>query len=886
MFKNRHLLLWILVWLILTPHLIFAQQLPYAIETITGAKTTKSPQNFSVKFQDYVAFVQDMQACKVNFFILSYDKASQVAIIRLNRQTLQKYVQSSPHVCNVEEINLPIVTPESIQNDHNFNINQINRLQSEFPALTGEGMLVSIHEPMFDVSDVDLKGRFVSKGAEAVYDESLKEHPTNMATFVAGAGNSSTRGKGVAFKANITSSDNANAQPESDAYYQNAGIVAQNHSYGFKGQVNNVYDANARAFDLSANNNDQLLHVISSGNDGNTIATDGNYKDVKYYANLSGGFKMAKNVLTIGGIYLDKEVLPFSSKGPAYDGRVKPELVAYGGGLLFGGTSNAAAITTGIVTLLQQAYKTKKGQFPSATLLRAMLINSAEDVATKGVDFETGYGNINAYRAHQNLMAEQYVTGTATQGNTSSFNIDVPANATNLKITLVWNDPAAAANANAALVNDLDLSVTQATNTWLPWVLQTTPDTNVLRLPATRGVDRLNTIEQVTVESPVVGTYAIQVKGHNLTASNQSFYVAYQWDLKDTFSWTFPVAGDNLPYHGESFNYFRWESTFAAGQTGKIELSIDGGQTWEVIASEVDLNQGAYRWEEVKDVFAVAMARMTVNGKVYNTQNFTLSKPLRVSTGFDCGDSVMVQWEKAPNIQSYTLYTPGDQYLKELTQTTDTFFVFYKSQLPNTNEFTVVPHFNTTTSAIQSVSYDYNNGAVKCYLESFFAQPKVDTGIVLNLKLATIYGVKSIVYERKNGEVFESIATATSGETTAFAYIDRNPFSRLNTYRARVLFNNGQELVTDLADAYYLDQEQFIFFPNPVTRDQPLNIFSKNFQEERIYFKLYNSKGKVVYSDAYSADRFSVDLSKYPAGLYYYRIGTDDTQKTGKIILK
>lgn len=874
MFKNQHLLLALFVWLSLMSHCALGQKLP-----------NKLNRKYTIKLENYAKFVEDMQAHRTKVAILSYNPTHQTVVISASAQTLQKHIQTNPYVCFIKENPLSTITPESIQNDHNFNVNQINRLQSEFPALTGEGMLVSVHEPLFDVNDIDVIGRFVSKGTEAVYDASSATHPTNMATFIAGAGNSSTRGKGVAFKANLTSSNNDDVLPESDAYYQNAGIVAQNHSYGLKGQVNNVYDVKARAFDLSANNNDQLLHVMSSGNDGGTVATEGNYKGVKHYANLSGSFKMAKNVLHVGGIYLDKKVLSFSSKGPAYDGRVKPELVAYGGGLLFGGTSNAAAITTGMVTLLQQAYKTQKGQFPSATLLRAILINSAEDVAAKGVDFETGYGNINAYRAHQNLMAEQYVTGTATQGNTNSFNIDVPANATNLKITLVWNDPAAAVNANTALVNDLDLSVTQAANTWLPWVLQTTADSTALSQPATRGEDHLNTIEQVSIENPSAGTYAIQVKGHNLTTSNQSFYVAYQWDLKDKFSWTFPMAGDNLPYHGEQFNYFRWESTFASGQKGKIELSLDGGQTWELIASDVDLSQGAYRWEEVKDVFALAMARMTVNGQVYTTQTFTLSKPLEVSTGFNCGDSVMIQWQKAPNTQSYTVYTPGDKYLRKLTETTDTTFIFYKSQLPSTS-FTVVPNFNSTTKAIQSVQYDYRNGGVDCYLKSFFAQSKVDTGIVLNLNLATIYGVKSVVYERKNGTVFEPLGSAVPGETPDFSYTDRSPFPRLNTYQVRILFNNGQELVTNTADAYYLDQEQFIFFPNPVTRDQPLNIFSKNFQDERIYFKIYNSQGKVVYSDAYTSDRFAVDLSKYPSGLYYYRISAGSAQKTGKIILK
>ncbi|WP_045114097.1 S8 family serine peptidase [Microscilla marina] len=881
MYRNQHLLLRLIILLTLIPFVTLAQQPPDRLAKTAGATTKK----MAFKVDNYSRFVQDMQAYQAVISIVDYNKATQTVTVKASPQAFKKYIQSNRQVRSFQEIPLNVARTKSTQKEHDFTVNQINRLQNEFPALTGEGMLVSLHEPLFNTNDIDLRGRFISKGTEAIYDFAKADHPTNMATFIAGAGNSSSRGKGVAWKANLTSSNNADTLPESDTYYQNTGIIAQNHSYGLKGQVNNVYDDKARAFDLSANNNDQLLHVVSSGNDGTIGPTEGNYKGVVGYANLSGSFKMAKNILHVGAISANKQLLPFSSKGPAYDGRIKPELVAYGGnGGDFSGTSNAAAITTGMVTLLQQAYQQQKGQFPSATLLRAVLINSAEDVATTGVDFKTGYGNINVYRAHQNLIAEQYVTGTATQGNTASFDMNVPANATHLKITLVWNDPAAAVNASKALVNDLDLSVTQATNTWLPWVLKTAADTNVLALPATRGEDHLNTIEQVTVENPVAGTYTIRVKGHNLAVGNQDFYVAYQWEEKDKFVWTFPTASDNMHSQSENIDYFRWESTFAAGQTGKLELSLDNGQTWEVIAASVDLSQEAYRWEEAKDTFALAMARMTINTQAFATETFTLSKPLEVSVGFNCGDSVMIQWEKAPNIQSYTVYAPGARFLRKLTETTDTVFIFYKNQLADTS-FTIVPNFNANKSGIQAIGYDYRN-KVACYIEGFFAQSKVDTGIVLNLTLATTYGIKSIVYERKNGSVYEAIATVVPGSTAKLTQIDFTPFPRLNSYRARILFNNGQEVLTEVAQIHYLDKEQFIFFPNPVTRNQPLNIFSKNFQDQRIYFKLYNAQGKVVYSDAYSSDRFSVDLSKYPSGLYYYRITTEGAQKTGKLILE
>lgn len=873
---NNHKILGLMALLCLMPLAINAQKLPAKID-----KKTKIYQHqyFAVEVQNYAQFVQDMQLFQNNVKILFYDETQQLVTILTDSDTYKKHIQTNANVC-VAKMLTTRLRAEGTQTDHNFNVNKINRLQNEYPDLTGEGMLVGLHESFLDTTDIDLRGRVVLTGNESA---TLVSHTTDMATVLIGAGNSSTRGRGVAWKANLTLSNNVDTLPASDSYYQSQNLGVQNHSYGIA--INNYYSKHARAYDLSANNNPNLLHVVSAGNDGEKVDSFGTYKFIKYFGNISGHFKMAKNMLNVGAVGFDKAVYSYSSRGPAYDGRIKPDVVAFGG--VKGGTSNATAVTSGIVTLLQQAYKQKNSnQLPSATLLKAVLINSAEDVENKGPDYKSGYGNVNAYRAHQGLMQNQYFSGTATQGNTNSFSLDVPANAVNLKITVVWNDPATTENAAKALVNDLDLTVSQGGNTWNPWILNTTADATALNQDATTGEDHLNNVEQVTVDAPTAGTYTIQIKGTNITTTNQSFYIAYQWDIKDQFSWNFPTADDNLPYHGEQYNYFRWESTFAAGQTGKLEYSLDKGQSWQVIKPDVDLSKGFYEWTEVDETFSLAMARMTVNTQEIVTDTFTLSRPLSISVGFNCSDSVMIHWPKKSNIAYYTVHTYGDKYLKQIAQTTDTIFVFSKTQYPNT-EYTVIPHFaDSKKSGIMAALHDYRNGGVDCYLVSFFAQAKVDTGLVLNLTLGTVRGVKNIQYERLNGSVFEAIGNQTPETSSVLTYTDSTPFPRQNAYRARILFNNGQEVVTDTAKGYYLDQEKFIVFPNPAAREKPLNIYSKDFQDDKIHFQLFNSRGQLVYSEYYTADRFSINLTRYPSGLYYYRINTSTTQKTGKIILK
>lgn len=79
----------------------------------------------------------------------------------------------------------------------------------------------------------------------------------------------------------------------------------------------------------------------------------------------------AFNVLTVGAINTEGELANFSSRGPTYDDRIKPEVVATGWGTYIqsaaspseivrgNGTSFAAPVIAGLTACLQQAFPTK-----------------------------------------------------------------------------------------------------------------------------------------------------------------------------------------------------------------------------------------------------------------------------------------------------------------------------------------------------------------------------------------------------------------------------------------------------------------------------------------------------------------------------------------------
>ena len=141
-----------------------------------------------------------------------------------------------------------------------------------------------------------------------------------------------------------------------------------------------------------------IVVITSAGNEGN------NFNDTErywYYVNApADGF----NTIAVGAVTSYNIVSSFSSRGPTFDGRIKPEIVAMGSSVknaiagtsssyaIGSGTSYSAPISAGIAGLLLSAY-------PHLTnkQVRAILIESGDNVDTPNND--RGYGLISAMRA-------------------------------------------------------------------------------------------------------------------------------------------------------------------------------------------------------------------------------------------------------------------------------------------------------------------------------------------------------------------------------------------------------------------------------------------------------------------------------------------------------
>ncbi|MET3978733.1 hypothetical protein ABIB62_001302 [Mucilaginibacter sp. UYP25] len=751
---------------------------------------------------------------------------------------------------------------ELVIDDLDLGANNLAAITDNFADINGNGINVSVKEERYDADDLDLLGRSFTSVTPA---ENNSGHATIMATLIGGNGNSFIKGKGAAPAVKFTSSDFARLLPDTITAFKTFNISLQNHSYGTG--IENYYGIEAGAYDKQVYENDDIVHVFSSGNIGTTTSSTGLYNGIANMANLSGTFKQAKNVLVVGGTGRTDVPETLSSAGPAYDGRVKPELVADGED----GTSGAAALTSGAVALLQQAYKKRFTLLPSSALIKAVLINSADDIGIPAVDFKTGYGKLNGLEAIRTITDGRFKTGNVVDKGQTSYQITVPANCNLLKVSLVWNDAPAKLNAPYALINDLDLTVKTAGGTkLLPWSLSTFPLTDSLLAPAKRQRDTLNNTEQVTLQDPPAGVYTITINGSRVTQGPQAFYVAYQNKLNNQFEWTSP-SGKN-EFLGDDENYLRWQSTFG-NATGNLSVSYDHGTTWQVLANGVSLRGNSYRWK-TPDKFTQAMLRMRIYNQDHISREFTISKPLTMQVGYNCTTGTQLHWNPQPGATGYVVYTIKDNLLQKLTTATDTSIVI-PADAQSSTYFAVSARGNGF-EGVRSVTIDVTNQGVGCYIRTLLAEVTDNKTIELSLQVGSTLNLKTITWEKLTGTgQYTAFGTSTvNNGLLEYRFTDASPKKGINYYRAKLTTADGFNVTSELASAILLQSNQFTLYPNPVNTQ--LTILSGEANDYEL--KLYNSIGRLSLTKTFNGLQNTVPINVMP-GVYTSVI----TQK-GKVI--
>lgn len=756
---------------------------------------------------------------------------------------------------------------ETLNSTQDLSVNHIGWIHSRSPELNGESLTVSVRERTMEKTDIDLVGRIVQSPLE---DPLISFHANQMATVIAGGGNSSEESMGIAWGSRVSSASFNSDLPDPDEYFRDYGISVQNHSYGF--EIENFYGAEARAFDMQCNTMGELLHVFSAGNRGEESSYNGPYTGLPEYATLTGNLKMAKNVLVVGGHYDDYSIDTRNSRGPAYDGRIKPEVVAFGPE----GTSDGAAYVSGIALLLQDAYRRKFQSLPPSMLIKLTLSLTADDLGNPGPDYITGYGAVNARNALRLFENGQFDTNEVARNNSREFIIDVPTRTKRLRVGLAWNDPAAEAGSPAALVNDLDLEITEIASgkLSLPWILNYHPHIDSLRQPARKGKDNINNLEIITVDDPPSGQYRVKVTGA-VVQDLQKYSVAFMTDSAEFFAWTFPMRSNRLEAGKEI--KIRWNTTYS----GNAELhASSNGADFRHIMEVTELGNEFAPWT-VPDGINQIQFKMVIAGREYISEKFLASPILNFEVGYNCDQAALLQWNRLPQADEFMLFNLGEQYLKPVLASTDTSFSFSPGEL--SDYFALAPVLNGSPGR-RSLTYNYKATGALCYYRSFDAELTADAAANVSLHLTTLFNVRKIVFEKKVAGSFINIASLNASKDLQYAVRDEELTDGLTTYRAAIHLLNGDVIYTNEDVLVYANSATFFVYPNPLLRQQqPLHVLTDG---DGVRFELFDSHGKLVEERELVGTLFDLDLSGVPAGLYFYRFVRNSSIKSGgKIVL-
>lgn len=759
------------------------------------------------------------------------------------------------------------------KNQINLDVNAISLLKVKFPDIKGEDITICQKENLPDLANIDLLNKIVlTQTASSI----STDHATRMATIMVGSGYSSPFNLGIATQSQLVSTNFTTLLPEPANFFADHQITVVNHSYG--SGVENFYGNEAVAYDAFCKNQPDILHIFSSGNVGYLSDQIGKYKDVYGYANLSGNYKTAKNVLTVGAVDEFYRLLPSSSRGPAFDGRLKPELVAYSDE----GTSAAAAIVSGTAALLQEAVKKQIGKLASSALIKAILVNSADDVGKKGVDFETGYGNVNAFKALSTINSGWFIESSVTNGEYVDLNINVPPLSKNLKVTLVWTDPEGILNTSKALINDLDLEVMSNQEIYKPWVLNSFPNADSLSQPAKRMGDHLNNIEQVSIEGKLVSNYKLRVKGFNIVGSGQNFSIAFQWDSADSFQWISPVKESKIQA-GEPFT-LRWNKNEAI-KSGKIEISEDNGD-WKLILESNSLSRG-FAEVSMPAVFGKAIIRIVADGKIFVSDEFTISPHVSVTPVFFCRDSIGLQWEVTNNrlISKYQVFKFD---LKATTWLPVNITNEKKIVLNNSNYaslYAVAPISVNNHVGFRSIAVSAKQEEVYCFYKHF-ALNIINHFPELSLECSSIENVKSVIFQKLHNNMIENISTQTVSVSSKNYYSVSDTLAEegMNTYRVQLNLGNGQQVYTEYASVNVFKTKRFTLFPIPAAIGQDVQVQADKFGEYQIV--LSDLQGKIISQKSFIGSKLSFGTIGLLKGVYIYYINEKGTRsQTGKIVI-
>jgi len=481
-----------------------------------------------------------------------------------------------------------------------------------------------------------------------------------------------------------------------------------------------AYMDESRVFDSVTHAANYVLPVVAAGNDkwdgpniGDSVlfrtdALGWHFKVITASDyRLNGGLRgydclsaqaSAKNVLTVGALSRADTLASFSNTGPTNDGRIKPDVVALGdrvlaagesgvtnGYTITSGTSFAAPAAAGVAVQLQQLFRRYFGVDPLPSTIKALIIHTARDIGNTGPDYRHGWGVIDALKAARQLETANNDSVFSVnefrlkQNNNQHFYIKAVNANTPIVVTIAWSDPAATVTEGGAvlnttysttttpkLVHDIDLFVDWKENNLSyfskPWVLDPTRP----HLPATRGTNTRDNVEQVVIANPVPGRiYRVNIVTNlPLTTPDQLFSrcisgATLHLPAPESVKAATTPSVDNKGDETQAFNVnVSWERVPEA-VTYTLRYRRSGANTWTTLLNIPSntrlvegLDIGSYQFQ-VRAHRAKTVSTWKTTSKTFSVTPVT---PKNLASSNITPTSARLSWVGDANASSYRVF--------------------------------------------------------------------------------------------------------------------------------------------------------------------------------------------------------------------------------------
>ena len=556
----------------------------------------------------------------------------------------------------------------------------------------GSGVNIALQDDGVIGPHIDYQGRIPNQ----FLTSNTGDHGDHCGGIIMGAGNKDPVMRGMAWGANlhVYSASNYQAFTQIATHYNTLGIRVISTSYS--DGCNAGYTTRAQQLDMQNLSMPELIHVFSAGNDG---ASDCNYGAGATWGNVTGGHKHSKNSIAVANLsFLDVRNTS-SSRGPAHDGRLKPEVSAVGTNVWSTsdtnryvnktGTSMSCPAVAGAFAQLYQAYKNLNANAnPPSALIKAIVMNTADDLGNPGPDFGYGYGRVNALTAAKVIEQGRYTSGSVANAATSTHTIQVPSGCRRVKVMTYWHDYQAQIGAAIALVNNLNTTlVSPSAVTYSPLILNFAPNSTSLNANAVPGVDVRNNHEQIVIDAPAAGNYVLSVNGAAVPMGPQAYVVTWLFEM-DGYTLTYPMGGEGfVPGYGETI---RWDA-FETNGNQTLEYTTNNGSSWNVISSSIPGAQRYYTWSPpnvISGQCKVRISRGAYSAKC-DSMFSIIPTPSNLNLAWACPDSVKITWSAVPGATAYDVFRLGSTYMDSIATTSGTSVVVTNIPLNQSGWFSV-----------------------------------------------------------------------------------------------------------------------------------------------------------------------------------------------------